>query len=137
MVTEGAIDSGSMITAGQAAEQGREVFAVPGPITGKMSEGANNLIKEGVHPVTEAVDILEILNIERKRRILCVKDSPLRIKPNDKMQAKILEILDGQSKHIDLIARETGFSIDKVNSALGLMEIKGFVKNYGAGMWGI
>ena len=53
------------------------------------------------------------------------------------MQAKILEILDGQSKHIDLIARETGFSIDKVNSALGLMEIKGFVKNYGAGMWGI
>ena len=137
LVTEGAIDSGSMITAGQAAEQGREVFAVPGPITGKMSEGANNLIKEGVHPVTEAVDILEILNIERKRRILDAKDSPLRIKPNDKMQAKILEILDGQSKHIDLIARETGFSIDKVNSALGLMEIKGFVKNYGAGMWGI
>ena len=137
LVTEGAIDSGSMITAGQAAEQGREVFAVPGPITGKMSEGANNLIKEGVHPVTEAVDILEILNIERKRRIFDAKDSPLRIKPNDKMQAKILEILDGQSKHIDLIARETGFSIDKVNSALGLMEIKGFVKNYGAGMWGI
>src|SRR3989338_3913709 len=137
LVTEGAIDSGSMITAGQAAEQGREVFAVPGPITGKMSEGANNLIKEGVHPVKEAVDILEILNIERKRRILDAKDSPLRIKPNDKMQAKILEILDGQSKHIDLIARETGFSIDKVNSALGLMEIKGFVKNYGAGMWGI
>src|SRR3989344_651242 len=137
LVTEGAVDSGSMITAGQAAEQGREVFAVPGPITGKMSEGANNLIKEGVHPVTEAVDILEILNIERKRRILDAKDSPLRIKPNDKMQAKILEILDGQSKHIDLIARETGFSIDKVNSALGLMEIKGFVKNYGAGMWGI
>src|SRR3989344_1336601 len=68
LVTEGAIDSGSMITAGQAAEQGREVFAVPGPVISKMSEGTNNLIKEGVHPVTDAKDILEVQDIERKQR---------------------------------------------------------------------
>src|SRR3989338_1798160 len=67
VVTEAAVDSGSLITAGQAAEQGREVFAVPGPITSRMSEGVNKLIKEGVHPATEAADILEILDIERKQ----------------------------------------------------------------------
>ena len=135
LVTEGAVDCGSLITAGQAAEQGREVFAVPGPITSRMSEGVNKLIKEGVHPATEAADILEILDIERKQRILFTKDSPLQ-KPKDKIQAKILKVLDGEAKHIDIISRETGLAIDKVSSALSMMELSGFVKNYGSGVWG-
>jgi len=136
LVTEAAVDSGSLITAGQAAEQGREVFAVPGPITSRMSEGVNKLIKEGVHPATEAADILEILEVERKQRQLDVKESPLKGKPKDKIQAKILKVLDGQTKHIDIISRETGLSIDKVSSALSMMELNGFVKNYGSGVWG-
>jgi len=134
LVTEAAEDSGSLITAGQAAEQGREVFAVPGPIVSKMSKGANNLIKEGVHPATEASDILQILEIER-RKVKVKAES--RKKPQDKVQAKILAVLDGSSKHVDLIARETGLSIDKVSSALSLMELSGFVKNFGSGIWGI
>lgn len=75
LVTEAAVDSGSLITAGCAAEQGREVFAVPGPINSKMSAGVNNLIKEGVHPVTEAADVLEILNIEKKLSKVQIKSS--------------------------------------------------------------
>jgi len=63
LVIEGAINSGSLITAGHAAEQGREVFAVPGPIDSVTSEGVNKLIKEGVHPATEVNDILEVLQI--------------------------------------------------------------------------
>lgn len=136
LVTEAAIDSGSLITAGQAAEQGREVFAVPGPITSRMSEGVNKLIKEGVHPATQVEDILEILDIDRKRRQIDVKESPLTGRPKDKVQAKILSVLDGQAKHVDLIARETGMPIEKVSSTLSLMELSGFVKNYGSGMWG-
>ena len=134
LVTEAAEDSGSLITAGQAAEQGREVFAVPGPIVSKMSRGTNNLIKEGVHPATEAPDILQILEIERRKVKVKVESQK---KPQDKDQKKILDLLDGSSKHIDLIARETGLSIDKVSSALSLMELSGFVKNYGSGIWGI
>ena len=133
LVTEAAEDSGSLITAGQAAEQGREVFAVPGPIFGKMSRGTNNLIKEGVHPATEAGDILQILEIERRKVKAKVESQK---KPQDKVQQKILEVLDGGSKHIDMIARETGLSIDKVSSALSLMELSGFIKNYGSGIWG-
>ena len=109
---------------------------MPGPITSRMSEGVNKLIKEGVHPATEAADILEILEVERKQRQLDVKESPLKGKPKDKIQAKILKVLDGQTKHIDIISRETGLSIDKVSSALSMMELNGFVKNYGSGVWG-
>lgn len=134
LVTEAAEDSGSLITAGQAAEQGREVFAVPGAITSKMSRGTNNLIKEGVHPATEAGDILSILAIEQRKVRVKVESGK---KPQDRLQAKILAVLDGGSKHIDVITRESGFSIDKVSSTLSLMELSGFVKNYGSGIWGV
>lgn len=136
LVTEAAVDSGSLITAGYGAEQAREVFAVPGPITSKNSGGVNKLIKEGVHPTTEAADILEVLDIGRKKS---QQKTPLRQGFEgqiSKDQVKILEALDGEAKHIDLIARETKLPVEKVSSALSLMEISGFVKNYGSGVWG-
>lgn len=136
LVTEAAINSGSMITAGQAAEQAREVFSVPGPINSKMSEGTNNLIKEGVVPVTEAEDILNVLSIEKKQREMA-RDKSAKIKTKDKAEKKILEILDGETKHIDVIVRESGLDTPKVSASLSQMEIKGFVKNYGSGVWGV
>lgn len=136
LVTEAAVDSGSLITAGCAAEQDREVFAVPGPINSKMSEGTNKLLKEGVHPVTEAEDILEVLKVERvKRQIRVIEES--KSKSKDTTETVILEILDGQAKHVDLIARESKVPIDKVSAALSMMELKGVVKNYGSGVWGV
>lgn len=141
LVTEGAVDSGSMITAGQAAEQGREVFAVPGPINSKTSEGVNNLIKEGVHPATEAADILQILNIDRKQETRNLKPFEAQGKQEtrklDINEKKILDLLDGQSKHIDVIIRESGLAIETVSGTLSIMEIKGFVKNFGSGIWGV
>ncbi|EKD57529.1 MAG: hypothetical protein ACD_57C00245G0002 [uncultured bacterium] len=133
LVTEAAVDSGSLITAGCAAEQAREVFAVPGPITSKMSAGTNNLIKEGVHPATGAEDILEVLDIRKEDKRIRVMSQE---KPKDKTQAKILAVLDNQTKHIDVIAREVGLPIEKVSSALSMMELAGCVKNYGSGIWG-
>lgn len=133
LVTEAAVNSGSLITAGHAAEQGREVFAVPGPITSINSHGVNKLLKEGVHPVTEAADILEVLDIRRKSQRNEETESR---SPKDKVQEKILQTLDGEAKHIDKIAVEAKMPIEKVSSALSLMELSGFVKNYGSGIWG-
>lgn len=133
LVTEAAVDSGSLITAGCAAEQDREVFAVPGPINSKMSEGANKLLKEGVHPATEAADVLEVLNVEKiQRQISVARDQ----RPEDKNQRKILETLNDEAKHVDKIVSETGLAIDKVTAALSMMELSGMVKNYGSGIWG-
>lgn len=61
VITEGADDSGSLITARNATEQGREVFAVPGPITSQYSRGPAKLIKEGAKLVESVEDILEEL----------------------------------------------------------------------------
>lgn len=63
VVTEAAEDSGSLITASCAAEQGREVFAVPGPITSPLSAGTSELLKKGARLVSGVGDILEELGI--------------------------------------------------------------------------
>lgn len=63
VVTEGADDSGALITARNAAEQGREVFAVPGPITSPMSRAPAILLKNGAKLVESADDIIEELEI--------------------------------------------------------------------------
>ena len=137
LVTEAAVDSGSLITAGQAAEQGREVFAVPGPIISKMSEGTNNLIKEGVHPVTDSADILQVLDIERKQRQIAFKETPLKGVVKDKTEDMILTLLDGGTKHVDMLVRESGMRTEVVSATLAMMELKGLVKNYGSGVWGV
>lgn len=141
LVTEAAVDSGSLITAGYAAEQGREVFGVPGPITSKMSEGVNKLIRDGVNPVMNVEDILEGLDIKRKQQATSDRQSLSTnkrqvINIKDPEQKKILEVLDGASKHVDLIAKESKMPIEKVSAGLSMLEIAGMVKNYGSGIWG-
>ena len=69
VVTEGADDSGALITARDAAEQGREVFAVPGPITSPYSRGPAKLLKSGAKLVESVTDILEELNVPRNKQI--------------------------------------------------------------------
>ncbi|HEX5386084.1 MAG TPA: DNA-processing protein DprA [Gemmatimonadales bacterium] len=61
VVVEAAVGSGALITAGSALDQGREVVAVPGPITSRTSEGCNRLIRDGATPLLEATDVMQYL----------------------------------------------------------------------------
>ena len=62
LVVEAGLNSGALISAGQAAEQGRTVFAVPGPIDRETSQGSNRLIQQGAKLVMESTDIIEELS---------------------------------------------------------------------------
>ena len=98
LVTEAAKDSGSLITARLALEQGREVFAVPGPVTSDLSRGPADLIKEGARLVFEPGEIPEELGM------VGVQNSEFRIQYLEKAsedERKIMDTLQNESKHID------------------------------------
>ncbi len=130
LVIEAAEDSGSLITAKLALEQGREVFAVPGPINSQFSRGPINLIKEGAKVALSAEDILDELGISRLKAHLLKTDQVI-----SKQEQQVLDILSNENMHVDEICRSLNFPIAYVSAMLLKMEISGLVKNLGGGIY--
>ena len=65
------------------------------------------------------------------------KTNQLSNKTKDKTEAKILKLLESGTRHVDKIAQETKITIGNVSATLSIMEIRGLVKNYGSGIWGV
>jgi DNA processing protein len=133
VVIEGAEDSGALITARHAADQGREVFAVPGPITSRNSAGPASLIKMGAKLVWDVNDILDELGVKVRHKKLEAK----QILPESPEEETLLLLLKDEGKHLDQLVRESGFDTAKVASIMSLMEIKGKVRNLGNMVYGI
>lgn len=127
VVVEGRWSSGAIITAKQALEQGREVFAVPGSILSQSSEGPNRLLKEGATPALSATDILEALNLTQVTQQLDAR----HILPTDPAEAQLLEKLSAEPLHIDEIGRIMQLPAPEVASALAMLELKGLVRQVG------
>src|SRR3989344_4117733 len=132
LVTEAAEDSGSLITARLALEQGRDVFAVPGPITSDLSKGPSVLLKDGAKLVTSAEEILEELGWEQSQMARVKSQVDLKLTDNEK---RILESLENENKHIDDLCRELNLSAAIISASLIKMEIVGLIKNLGGGSY--
>jgi len=132
LVVEAAEDSGSLITARLALEQGRDVFAIPGPITSSLSKGPINLIKEGARPIAEPGEILEELGIFKSQ----ISNSKSQARENlTEEEKKVLEVLENESLHIDEIGRVLNLPAAKISALLLKMEITGLVQNLGSGTY--
>ncbi len=145
VVIEASERSGSLITAHYAADQGREVFAVPGSIFSKLSHGTNALISEGAHCIQTADDILSSLSItepavvkKRVRRKKTKEDTAVLFEPptpeavkNEQLEASerdVLAVLADTPHSIDDIIRASGMQAGRVESILMMLEIKGLAE---------
>ncbi|MER3423505.1 MAG: DNA-protecting protein DprA, partial [Nitrospiraceae bacterium] len=132
VVTEATLQSGSLITAKLAADQGREVFAVPGFVKAETSRGPNSLIKQGAKLVENVKDIIEELLPQLDDAIregLAARSSasiekPIRLEKNEAM---IYDELAHEAVHIDDLIERTGLSAAEVSGRLLSMELKGLV----------
>lgn len=127
LITEAGMRSGALITADYAAEQGRDVFAVPGSILSSSSAGTNRLIQEGAKTVVAVEDILNELNLT----MVVEQAQARRVLPATDTENSIIAHLGAEPVHVDQIGRLTGMPIAEVTSALTLMELKGLVRQVG------
>ncbi|HYH12713.1 MAG TPA: DNA-processing protein DprA, partial [Thermomicrobiales bacterium] len=114
IVVEAPMRSGALITVDFAADQGREVFAVPGSVLSQASAGCHGLIREGARLVRSADDVLEDLRLGEAPKQLPL-DSPAAL---DESSRRILAVLTGDPRHIDEIAASAGISIARLSSQL-------------------
>lgn len=133
VVVEADRESGSLITAQCALDQGRDVFAVPGNIFAATSSGANHLIAQGARPVVSPTDIVEeysergFVNPPGARRQPALKDP---------VASAVFAILNAQGpQNVDALARETKFDVSKISATLSVLELQDIVASDGHGTW--
>jgi DNA processing protein len=117
--------SGSLITAGLALEQNRDVFAVPGNIRMTGSQGTNRLIKQGAKLVESATDILEEVLPRFRYEELEPEDRDI---PLEGEEERIFRLLAAEPIHIDSIIAQTRMSASRVSTILLQLELKGLVQ---------
>ena len=132
LVSEAATNSGSLITANLALEQGRDVFAVPGSVKEAACRGSNGLIKEGAKLIEAAQDILdEILpQLEAGLRSALSGGRPVWAsdEPLGNAEALVFEALSYDAKSVDAVIETTGFSAAQVAALLLSLELCGHVR---------
>lgn len=138
LVVEMAVKSGAQHTVTYALEQGKEVFAVPGPIGAPMSAGTNQLLKEGASLVTGAADVLEELrgigHAARPVRAAAVPEEEASAEPSPPAalspeEARVLSALDGGERHVDEIAAAAELAPSTVLAALLGLELQGLAES--------
>ena len=123
IIVEAGLNSGSLITAECAAEQGRNIYAVPGNINNIYSFGTNKLIKDGAAPLTVFDDIIDELGISR-----LIPSSELNIELG-KDEREIYDFIQESGETTtDFICRKTGRLPSDINAMVTILEMKGLLQ---------
>ena len=135
LVMEAREKSGSLITADQALEQGREVFALPGRMDDPFSRGCNALIKSGAQILTGPEDVLSCFAIGEDAVKRGMKaNGPARREPLTKREAYVYGFVGTDTKHLEQLLEETGLPVSDLLEILLQLELKKYVrqpiKNY-------
>lgn len=129
LVVEAAVSSGSLITARLAADQGREVFAIPGSIHSPLAKGCHALIKQGAKLVESAQDVLEELG-----------ESPAQAahdtgSDNDPLHDPLLAHIGFDPVDVDSLQQRSGLDAAAISSALTALELTGQIESLPGGRW--
>ncbi|MBI4272641.1 DNA-protecting protein DprA [Candidatus Uhrbacteria bacterium] len=126
LVVEAAEKSGALITATCALENGREVCAVPGPITSPFSSGTNRLIKSGAHAITQSADILSILGFDLSSDGIASSAIPTLTDA----ERILYDVLSREPMHLDDLIKESRLDTQVVASTLLMLEMKNLIRSY-------
>ncbi|MFA6005593.1 MAG: DNA-processing protein DprA [Patescibacteria group bacterium] len=132
IVIEGSNHSGSLITASYAAEQGKEIFAVPGQVGMECSEAPNILLKQGAHPVTCTQDVTDALGLrynQRKKKV-----EPPSLSPTEK---SIYALLESAPSTLDELLTHSLLSVPDLSITVSQMELQGIIEKNQEGRWQI
>lgn len=129
LVIEGSHKSGALITAKFSLDYNREVMAVPGSIFNTNAEGTNYLLKKGAHLISNAEDVLNVLDLQFIQKY---KETQ-KILPQNHEEKILLDIITKSPIHIDEIIQQCTLPISTINATLTIMEMKGMIKNLGGG----
>jgi DNA processing protein len=139
LVVEAAAQSGSLITARQAVEQGREVFAIPGSIHNPLAKGCHALIRQGAKLVETADDILEELGslaaVGAETFAPAMTASLAVANPLDDDYRQLLAAIGDEPASVDGLVERCGLTAEVVSSMLLILELEGYVAAVPGGLY--
>jgi DNA processing protein len=128
VIIEAPSRSGALITASFAADQGREVFVVPGNVYSPASEGTNALLRDGARLIRNGADVLEDLGLLTSGRSAPTQ-MPLLV---DERESRVFSVVGSEASHIDDIAEQANLAAAETGAILLTLELRGLLRNLGA-----
>jgi DNA processing protein len=139
LVVEAATRSGSLISARCAAEQGREVFAIPGSIHNPLSRGCHALIRQGAKLVETAQDIIDELGaLAAATTVIAQSSNAENAEPSPELAPDYIQLLDSMGYNhasVDMLVETNGLTPAVVSSMLLQLELKGFIASCPGGLY--